>query len=291
MRVPQSARVSACACVLLVASTAAAQVDLAPRPLERLAETEFTQQSLPSGYSHVVMLAWPRLTAESKETTPGMAAKFAQLFGSVILADVRQSPGPEGEFRLNRLAIGHVMRSGDKLKVVTPATVSLPFLERQVLSAAEKELDKVRQIARYDTALLFETPAIIRRGDKHVEMRLRQFVWTSAKQGGLASALWLLDVSQPQAPRVADDYFIQAPAGFVDDRLLSVDPAQFNLLGMPGPTAFALVHLPQANQIAFTPELAQLAAMPRYTPETLPLLAGHLARVIANNPASAVTAR
>lgn len=274
-------RVLAAAIVLAItASPCAAQMDFTPRPLGRLAAGEFSLQDLPQGYSHVVMIAWPRLTSESTDKAPSTAAKFAQLFGSVMLADVRRDPGT-GKHRLTRVAIGHAMRQGDQTMLVTRKSEELTFLASQVLSTGEKELDKVRQIARYDTALLFETPAVMRRGDQHQEMALRHFIWTSARYGGLASVMWLLDTSQPGAPRVADAYFVQTPHGFTDDRVLSVDPEQFNMLGVPGRTAFALDHLPRGTQISFTPELARLAAVPRYTAETLPLLAKELGQAVA----------
>lgn len=262
------------------ASAEDAQMDFSPRPLQRLAPGAFSESNLPEGYSHIVMIAWPRLDPAGKEAAPGMAARFAEMFGTVILAEVAPPTAEKGH-TLRRLAIGHLIRDGEQVKIVNAQSPELSFVGRQVLASGERELAKVQQIARYETAILFETPAVIRRGESHREMTLRQFIWTSSQQGGLASLLWLVDDSQPGAPRVVDDHFVQLPAAFHDDRRLSVDPTQFNMLGVPGRTAFALARLPQGVRVQFTQRLAGLAAMPSYDQTTLPQLAAELARAVA----------
>ncbi len=191
-----------------------------------------------------------------------------------------RAPSLPGQHALRRVAIGHVIRDGDKLKVVKSDSEDQGFFARQVLASGEKEIDKLRQVARYDTALLFDAPAVILRGDQHQELTVRHFVWTSSKQGRLATALWLIDNSLPEAPRVVDPDFVLLPEGYQEDRVLSVEPKQFSMLGIPGRTAFAM-RLPEGNRIPFTPELAQLAALPRYNEQTLPRLAQELAKAVA----------
>jgi hypothetical protein len=268
---------------LLLAAPVAAKMDFESQPMLRVEPGAFSLGALPPGYSHLAFLAWPRLSPADQEKSPGTAAKFAQMFGLVLLADVSPSAEPAGEYALRRVAIGHVIRDGEKLKVVKSDSGDITFFARQVLAAGEKEVDKLRQVARYDTAVLFDAPAVILRGEQHQELTVRHFVWTSSKRGGLATALWLVDNSLPETPRVVDPDFVLLPEGYLEDRVLSVDPKQFSMIGIPGKTAFAMARLPEGNRVPFTPELAQLAALPRYNDQTLPRLAQELAKAIANS--------
>ncbi|TWT37763.1 hypothetical protein KOR34_27260 [Posidoniimonas corsicana] len=269
--------------VLLLTTHASAEMDFRARGLERLAPGVLDPESPPQGYSHVVMIAWPRIPVEQARSISATTAKFAQMFGSAILADVRRDP-QTGLHRLNRVAIGHTMRSEGGVQIVSPKSEGLTFLASQVLASGEKELDKIRQIARYDTAVLFESPAVILRGGAHQELKVRHFVWTSAKLGGLASVVWLVDEAPPSGPTLVDNQVVQLPSRFTDDRVLSVDPAQFSFVGTPGKTAFAMTRLPRGRAIAVGPELARLAAAPAYDNQTLPALARGLAQAVASQP-------
>ncbi|TWT77103.1 hypothetical protein Pla123a_25330 [Posidoniimonas polymericola] len=261
------------------------EMDFRPRPIDRLPAADLSlrnpaQKQLPPGYSHVVLVAWPRLAPEQAEKTPGTAAKFAQMFGSVILAGVEQDPAT-GRHRLARVGIGHIVRGEGSARIIRPGDGGLSFIGSQVLSSGEKELDKIQVIARYDTAVLLESPAVLLRGGVHRAMRVRHFIWTSAAQGGLASVVWAVDDQGPAGPQVVDQQFVQLLSDSTDDRLLSVDPTQFSFIGAPGPTAFAMARLPAGAQLAASPELLRLATTPRYDQQTLPLLAQALAAAVA----------
>lgn len=278
------------AATLLLPAAARAEMDFRPRPIDRLpagaislrdaASRDAAAKQLPPGYSHVVLVAWPRLAAEQIEKTPGTAAKFAQMFGSVILAGVEQDPST-GLNRLARVGIGHIMRSENQVRIIRPGDSALSFIGSQVLASGEKELDKIQIIARYDTAVLLESPAVLLRGGAHRAMRVRHFIWTSAAQGGLASVVWAVDDAGAAGPQVVDQQFVQLLADATDDRLLSVDPKQFSFIGAPGPTAFAMARLPAGAQLTASPELLRLAAAPRYDQQTLPQLAQALAAAVA----------
>lgn len=274
-------RVALVAAVAASASPAGAEFDLTPRPLEKLKEGLVIGEEAPSGYSHIVMLSWPKIRAEDVEATPGTAAKFSQMFGTAILANVqRQQTAAGPRCRIEKLAIGHTVRTDEGAQVVEPDSDGLTFMAGQVLANGDKELGKMVQVARYDSAIVFDAPAILLRGGEHREMAVRHFVWTNAQRGGLATALWVVDPSIPDAPRPADPFFVLLPGNFRDDRVLSVDPDQFTL-GIPGRTAFALARLPRGVRVAMTPELARMAALPRFTEETLAGLARQLSLAVA----------
>lgn len=272
-----AALVAAC-CV----TQACAQMDFEPHPVPLAPEGGFTAKNPPPGYSHVAQLTWHEIGEDDLKQAPKVAARYAQMFGAVVLADVRPDPDNPGHYKLNRVAVGQTVRQDGQPWVVNSKSSSVSFIASQVLATGEKELERVTQVARYDTAVLFDVPAMISIDGKHRELTMRYFVWTNSTQGGLATLNWIIDPAAPDGAKVLDSEFVQLPNGFEQTRMLSVDHAQFNILGVPSKAAFAVEGLPEAPRHQMPPELAKLAALPRFQKESLQQLAMGLSQALAS---------
>ncbi|MCA9239030.1 MAG: hypothetical protein KDA37_02470 [Planctomycetales bacterium] len=268
--------------VLGLSSHVSAQMDFEPHPVPLAPEGEFSAKNPPPGYSHVAQLTWHEIGDDDVKQAPKVAARYAQMFGAVVLADVRPDPDKPGHYKLNRVAVGQTVRQHGKPWVVNSKSSSVSFIASQVLATGEQELARVTQIARYDTAVLFDVPAMINVKGKHQELTMRYFVWTNSTQGGLATLNWIVDPSAPDGEKVLDSEFVQLPNGFEQTRMLSVDHAQFNILGVPSKAAFAVNGLPEAPLHKMSPELVRLASLPRFNKESLQQLAMGLSQSLAS---------
>lgn len=270
----------------IVGPAAAAEApDTEPRPLSRVAAgLDFSfglpqpgQGSAPSGWSHGVLLAKPAIASGDLDSVPGLMKKYAELFSTVILA---QTSGGPASFKLQRVGIGLAIPHERGYRTVDAKSPEVGLIGRQVLSTAEAKLAEVREIARYDGGSMFDVPAIVLHQGEHVDRVVRHFVWVARDSGQVALALWLIDRSNPEAPRPGEDSLVWVPAWFEDPRPLHVDGGEF-VLGIPGERALAMERLPQGQRAPLRSPLAELAVAPRYSPETLRQFAAELAQAIA----------
>jgi hypothetical protein len=83
----------------------------------------------------------------------------------------------------------------------------------------------------------------------------------------MGALAWLLEPAS-KGYSLAEESMQLLPANLQETRTMRVDGDQLNFLGMPGPTALAVVSIPQGTAIGFTPELREVAARRRFTPES-----------------------
>lgn len=268
----------AAALALAVAAPARAEVSLRERPLERLPDGTVIAGAPPQGWSHVVLLSFPRIDERDTSKLPQMAVKFAQHFGMALVANVVRTPDG-GSYRLERIARGHTVREGDGVRVVNSKSQGLGMIGGRVLAGIEQAVAEPREVARYDAGVVFDANAVVLQEGRHVDLVIRHFTWVSARTGRLATAMWFIDPKAPGGPAVVGDDLVWAPAGYRDERPLDVDPSQI-VLGIPGPKTFALSGLPGGARAPISPGLRRVAADPAYTPRTLYELALELGRVV-----------
>jgi len=260
-----------------------------PRPLSRIPAGTVIGPTAPDGWTHLVMLAKPRLGAGDVAKVPSLAVKYASMLNLAILARVGGEPGRR---HFEDLAIGFTYEINGRQVVITSETQealgsNLGWIQKRVLADSEKNLN-VTQICRYSTMIVFDAKAIVLWQNEHRDMVLRHLVWVSAQDGRLATAVWLLDPNGGNGYRLAKPTIQILPSNYHEDRVINVKADKF-VLGIPTPDAFALVRIPRGKPVQASPALARLAASPRYDVSTARNLAIELNAAIQQETAQQQT--
>ncbi|QDU86883.1 hypothetical protein Pla175_02370 [Pirellulimonas nuda] len=258
-------------------AAAAGGLDLQPAPIDRVpAGLDFTEAP-PAGWTHLPIVATLSISSGDTGAASGLVSKYAQMFGTVVMASVDRNQA--GAHRLGRVAIGVMIPWRGAYRTVDAKSQEIGFVGRQAMPSIIKKLDAITRVARYDSAVVFDVPALMADDGRHVERVVRHFVWCSPKTGDLATAVWLIDASDPARRRLVEDSFVWMPSGYIDRRRLHVDGREFTL-GIPGERAFAVESLPAADRAKFSPKMAEVAALAEFDKQTLFQLASELAKSI-----------
>lgn len=239
-------------------------VELESRPLPRIPAGTPVGKGVPEGWSNFLMIAVPTLTEKDERDAPKIAAHYARMFKFTLLA---KSEKLRDFYALKAVARGFAMTVGGKEIIVDPKNTfgaDMGMFGRRILDENEKHIDAdLRQVARTANLSVFDaTKAVMRRGDDHVHMVMRHAVVVDPKSGAAYTFVWLLS-KEREGYALAEKELQLIPEGTREARYLSVKRDKF-VLGMPTPEAFALVKTPQGRPIAWTPELARVAAVKRF---------------------------
>ena len=269
------------------AATAEAEsLDLTPRTLDHVPPGVIIGEGVPAGWTHVVSLAKPRLGAGDVDELPKFIADLAQKFSFVILAKVER--GADSKYMLKSVALGNAMEIDGKMTIVTKKThealgANLNFIGSRVLASSEDMMGKVQQVARYNSMIVFDTPAIIVINGEHETLSLRTVVWASTKTGDVGSVIWLMNGSKERGyslvPQMSQ--IVLMPPNLREDRVLSVDKSKIRFGGIPAPDAIAMAKLPPGRRYNFTPAFAQIATTTKFTPQSLKTFATELSKTLA----------
>jgi len=255
-------------------SGARADGDTGPKlpTLHLLAADAVVGESLPTGWSDLVVKSRPVLESGDIDALPALASTTATLFRTVILADVRpargRGPDPQpGGYRLARVGLGICVPVGGAETVVTEANSASPrvgfgMIERQVFATVFGEIKKARMVARTPTLAVLAAPALLTEGDRHVPVYLVYALAVDPTSGRLTTAVWSLTVDA--ARRSAPKTVTLLKPGAVDRSGLDVRAAR--LFGtIPLSYSFALRQVPKGQPRAvgdaLRPWLADLNAL------------------------------
>jgi hypothetical protein len=229
----------------------------------------------PKGWSHLVLVAKPRIGVGDVDAIPKTAIHFGSMFSFTILANVRsdaKTDGDEKRYYLERVAIGMSTNVQGRNVVVTSEQTfgaDVGLIGRAVMRENDRILSTdMRQVARTRTMHVFDANAIVRRNNQHRPMVIRHVIVVAPTTGQLTTFVWLLGRDNPDAYTLAENAIQMLPPQMREDRVLSVDSQKFNFLGVPAPDAFALARLPQGTPVKYSKSLMTLAALRRFTPET-----------------------
>jgi hypothetical protein len=229
----------------------------------------------PQGWSHLVILAKPRIGVGDVAAIPQTAIHYGSMFSFVIVANVRAEGKADAEqkrYYLERVAIGMATDVKGRNVIVTAEQTmgaDVGFIGRAVMRENDKLLaTDMRQVARTRTMDVFDVSALVRRDNLHRPMVLRHVFVVTPQTGQLTTFVWLLGREGTDGYTLADNAIQMLPPQMHEDRVLSVDARKFTL-GIPGADAFALARLPQGTPIKYSKSLTTLAAVRRFTPETL----------------------
>jgi hypothetical protein len=253
---------------------AAAWTDVTPRRLQWIKPGTQIGEGPPQGWSHLVLLAKPRIGVGDVDAIPKSAIHYGSMFSFTVLANVRtegKADADEKRYFLERVAIGMATNvQGRNLIVTSDQTfgADVGFIGRAVMRENERILSSdMRQVARTRTMHVFDVNAIMLRSNQHKQMVIRHVNLVSPQTGQLTTFVWLLGRDSTDKYTVAENAIQMLPPQMQEDRVLSVDARKFTL-GIPAADAFALARLPQGTPVKYSKSLMTLAALRRFTPES-----------------------
>jgi hypothetical protein len=239
--------------------------DVTPRRLDMIPPGTVIDKGPPRDWSNLIIKSHPRVGAGDVTRLSQSAADLAGLLTTVIVANVQGEPaGGVTRYRLAGLAVGLTARIKGKDVIVSPATqqelgAGLGFTARIVLSKAYEKLQEVQLVARSDTMVLFDAPALLQRDGKHDAVVLRYAVLVEASTGRLDTLLCVIDREERGGYKGAAATAEWLPPGKLEDCVLHVDGKEFSL-GVPSEKAFAMNRLPQGQKQLNLPDDVRLLA-------------------------------
>ncbi len=252
---------------------AAAWTDVTPRRVQWIKPGTQIGEGPPQGWSHLVLLARPRIGVGDVDAIPKSAIHFGSMFSFTVLANVRaegKGDTEEKRYFLEHVAIGMATNvQGRSLIVTSDQTfgADVGFIGRAVMRENERILSSdMRQVARTRTMHVFDANAIMLRDGRHRQMVIRHVILVAPQTGQLTAFVWLLGRDSTDQYTLADNAIQMLPPEMHEDRVLSVDSRKFTF-GIPAADAFALARLPQGTPVKYSKSLVNLAALRRFTPE------------------------
>ena len=258
-------------------------VDVAPRPLPRIAPGTVLGERPPAGWTHDLLLSRPRVAQGDIDAVPSAVEHSTGLFSLSVLA--RVVPGDGGgppAYRLDEVAVGVALEVDGRHRIVDGEHLpgaDLGWVGRMTLAEHERYFaNEMRQIARSSLACVFDGPGLFLCEGAHREMIVRYLVLADPTDGDVELLAWLLD-SRDGAYVLAEAAPQRLPPRMREDRMLNVKREHFTL-GVPTRDAFAVVQIPQGTPVAFTPRLKQVASLAPYTEESLAILEEETRRLL-----------
>lgn len=266
----------------------AALYDVESRPIPRIAPGTVINNGPPQDWTHLIFKTQPTLATGDVTDVPGMTARLTRLLFTAMVARVTPVDHQPGQRRyvLNAVAIGQGTRIGQADVVITSETqqqlqAGLGFMERMVLSEAEKELATIRQVARSATMSVIDTPGTMLIEGQHRPVVLRYVFLVDPLDGRLATLIWPIEKMGRDQFRLIGRTATWMQPNLVTVVPLNVDATHF-VAGIPTSTAFAITALPPAvHQVQVPDTWTTILASPRFTPETAAQLDAGLRIAIA----------
>ncbi len=235
-------------------------------------------------WNKIVLLATPRFSSgDTGDVSPSLRDTVSRFTFAILAtttattattaADAGAAAAPR--HRLVEVGVGYGMPVNGQLTVVSPEVkqpgATLDFLGRQVLGAKHKSLAEIECVGADDTAVAFDVPTLMFRGDDHAELVVRHLVRIDPRTGECSTCAWLAAVpSAADAATAADTPPREEPlrlieGGTREQRPIHVDGSRFRL-GFPTKNAFAVEDLPPGGRIPWSPALLRIADEPAYSP-------------------------
>jgi hypothetical protein len=252
------------------------------------AGTKF-DETPPENWTNIISFVEGRLASGDVDKTSETMRYYARLFNIVMLANVVK--GDAGTFELDKVGMGFSMKIDGMNTVVTSDTQKelggkLSMIGRSVLDGNVDSLDKVFQVARNQTSMVIDAPAVMLRDGEHREMTVRYLVWVSPADGRLGTVAWLLDQdgsrgATNEAYKIAEDTVQFLPANFHEERIMNVKGDQINFMGIPSKEAFALAQTPQGKAYKYTDALRDVAGLRTYDQQSYLALLAAMSKALA----------
>lgn len=242
----------------------AQDVDVREQPIKWIKPGTVIKKGSATGWSHLVFAAYPRIGAGDVGDVGANVKNIAKKFTIACVGQVEGSgEGGKAPYRLVDWRIGLGTIIDGKNTIISSdkqLNADLGLIEGQVLRQTEKDFKSgIIQIVRTPTMCVYDCKAIILINDQPTDMFIRYVILARESDGRLATLTWLFDDTY----KLHNTPMQYLPAGFNEDRVMSVDAEKF-FLGIPQKGAIAQVKMAGSNPIQFTPALKVLAAKKRY---------------------------
>ena len=271
-------------------TAAAAEKPLASRPMTVIEAGTVVDDPNRDRWNKIVLLATPRFASGDTEDVSESIKEAVTEITFAILATVRplEASAAEGtalRHELVEVGIGHCMRVNDRLTVVAPdatmAGFSLDFLGRQVLNAKQKSLGEILSVGSHGTAVVFDAPSLMLRGEEHEELIVRHLVRIDPQSGTCSTCAWLVKIENDGTPKPVDEPLRIIDGGTREERPIHVDGQRFTF-GLPTKKAFAVEDLPPGRRVDWSTSLRTAADEGTYSAEALARLVTELDTAVAS---------
>jgi len=251
-----------------VATTAASDYDLTPKPAPEIAPGTVVGTAAPPGWSHLVIKSLPRVRADHRAGLPDITIDKAGWMFTAFLADVTREP--DGTFALKRLALGLGAKGAERDVIATSDTARQHGVPLGAFGGLI--LDKGYAVQRkavlplWSPAFgLLDTPVWFKCGDTNRLVRYRYALLADRTTGTLDVLMWSLGADGPGCGWLAE--VVRIAPNTIDPAELVVDRRKVTF-GMPTDDAFAVEQLPPGARRPLPDELRPLAGTTRFTPES-----------------------
>lgn len=248
--------------------------DITPRPVQWIPPGTRLGNQPPAGWSHLVMLAHPRLAAGDVDELPSMAAGLATSFKIVLLANVRstkdKSSGANSHV-LDEVAFGIGKIINGKTTIISSSThkklgAKLGWIAGIVLQRNEEAMAAgSRQVARTSTMCVLDFGVLAHHRGMHVSMTRRYVVVVDPESGDLDTLVGLLQYGREGTRALVAGQLHFLPPNYQEDRRLHVDGDKV-FWGIPGDDAIAQIFTPAGTPVKPSDELRRLFTKARFQP-------------------------
>jgi hypothetical protein len=239
----------------------AVDIDVSPRQPAFLEPGTVVGNRAPKGWSHLVIRTVPRIDDDSRDAVSDGVARLAAMLFTAVVADVRRD---NGAYSLATVAVGVGAKVNDDPTILTSATqaklgANFSWLERQVLSAGEKQVDQMLLAARSPTMAILDAPSIMLHEGKHRNVIFRYLLLIDPENGRLQTLVWpLLKRKNGEGLELIGPAEV-LKANTVDDFAMHVDSDEF-IFGVPTTMSFATKRPPLGERKLRWPESLKAVA-------------------------------
>jgi hypothetical protein len=245
--------------------------DVTQRRLDLIPAGTVIGDKPPRGWTNLILKSYPRPGAGDRKELSATADRLARLLFTALLADVEPVKTSGGQrWKLAKVAVGLGTRIGERDTIITPEThrglgASLGLFGPIVLSTGQEKLADILIVARSATMLVFDSPGMMLRRQRHRPIVLRYAVLVEGRTGRLETLLWVLDREERGTFSGPTDPIRWLPHNLLGDCILHVDAGEFSL-GQPTEKAFAMTDAPKGQkEIAADDDLKPLLARRRFS--------------------------
>ncbi len=239
----------------------------------------------PAGWSDLVVKSTTYLEGGDVATLPLFARETATLFRTVVLADVRPSPGADSAYALYQIGVGLALSHEGQDTVITSESlesldISLSLIDKLILERAESALSRGRLAARTATFALYDASVELADGDVHRSIYLRYALLVDPTTGDLRTFVW------PVAARPSDR---EPPASLIALKPSLLFPCGVHVLAkrafgkVPVAWYFAMTHLPTGRSIPLPTELRSWSILDPQTADESAELEALLRRLLVGH--------